>query len=94
MSSLGIGTEARVYVGVMSGTSLDGISAAAVRFADKLGAAPVNDEPRATLLAFRVTPYTDEQHAQTRERRQHRLHQGRRRLDRRGGRIWRAAAYD
>ena len=67
MSSLGIGTEARVYVGVMSGTSLDGISAAAVRFADKLGAAPVNGETRATLLAFRVTPYTDEQHARLRK---------------------------
>jgi anhydro-N-acetylmuramic acid kinase len=67
MSSLGIGSEARVYVGVMSGTSLDGISAAAVRFADKLGAAPVNNEPRATLLAFRVKPYTDEQHARLRK---------------------------
>jgi len=67
MSSLGMNTEARVYVGVMSGTSLDGISAAAVRFADKLGAAPVNGETRATLLAFRVTPYTDEQHARLRK---------------------------
>jgi len=67
MSSLGVNTEARVYVGVMSGTSLDGISAAAVRFADKLGAAPVNGETRATLLAFRVTPYTDEQHARLRK---------------------------
>jgi anhydro-N-acetylmuramic acid kinase len=67
MSSLGVNTEARVYIGVMSGTSLDGISAAAVRFADKLGAAPVNGETRATLLAFRVTPYTDEQHARLRK---------------------------
>jgi anhydro-N-acetylmuramic acid kinase len=67
MSSLGIGTEGRVYVGVMSGTSLDGISAAAVRFADKLGAAPVNGEPRATLLAFRVMPYTEEQHTRLRK---------------------------
>ena len=67
MSSLGMSTEGRVYVGVMSGTSLDGISAAAVRFADKLGAAPVNGETRATLLAFRVTPYTDEQHARLRK---------------------------
>jgi len=67
MSSLGVNTEARVYVGVMSGTSLDGISAAAVRFADKLGAAPVTGETRATLLAFRVTPYTDEQHARLRK---------------------------
>ena len=27
----------------------------------------MNDEPRATLLAFRVTPYTDEQHARLRK---------------------------
>jgi anhydro-N-acetylmuramic acid kinase len=64
---LGIGAEARIYVGVMSGTSLDGISAAAVRFADKLGAAPVNGEPRVTLLAFRVMPYTEEQHGRLRK---------------------------
>jgi len=67
MSSLGIGAEGRVYVGVMSGTSLDGISAAVVRFADKLGIAPQEGEPRAQLLAFRVTPYTEEQHGQLRK---------------------------
>lgn len=67
MSSLGIGAEGRVYVGVMSGTSLDGISAAAVRFADKLGVGGPTAEPRATLLAFRVTPYTPEQHARLRK---------------------------
>ena len=58
MSSLGIGSEGRVYVGLMSGTSLDGISAAVVRFADNLGASTAGDDRRATLLAFRVTPYT------------------------------------
>lgn len=67
MSSLGIGAEGCVYVGVMSGTSLDGISAAAVRFADKLGVGGSSAEPRATLLAFRVTPYTPEQHARLRK---------------------------
>ena len=66
MSSLGIGNEGRVYVGVMSGTSLDGISAAAVRFADSIGTAKPSDERRATLLAFRVMPYTEEQHARLR----------------------------
>ena len=67
MSSLGIGAEGRVYVGVMSGTSLDGISAAVVRFADKLGIATVDAEPRAQLLAFRVTPYTEEHHGRLRK---------------------------
>ena len=68
MSSLGIGSEGRVYVGVMSGTSLDGISAAVVRFADNLGGSSrAADEQRATLLAFRVTPYNEEQHARLRK---------------------------
>ena len=67
MSSLGIaGADSRVYVGVMSGTSLDGISAAVVRFPDRLGA-PGAGERGALLLAFRVTPYTDEQHARLRK---------------------------
>jgi anhydro-N-acetylmuramic acid kinase len=51
----------------MSGTSLDGISAAVVRFADNLGTAKPSDERRATLLAFRVTPYSEEQHARLRK---------------------------
>jgi len=51
----------------MRGTSLDGISAAVVRFADKLGIAPTTGEPRAQLLAFRVTPYTEEQHGRLRK---------------------------
>jgi anhydro-N-acetylmuramic acid kinase len=50
----------------MSGTSLDGISAAAVRFPDRLGA-PGAPAGVPTLLAFRVTPYTDEQHARLRK---------------------------
>jgi len=67
VSSLGISRgDAHVYVGVMSGTSLDGISAAAVRFPDRLGAAGAG-ERGATLLAFRVTPYTPEQHGRLRK---------------------------
>jgi len=41
-----------VLVGLMSGTSADGISAAAVRFGDRSAA------PRATLLAYRDVPYS------------------------------------
>ncbi|HKN68370.1 MAG TPA: anhydro-N-acetylmuramic acid kinase [Gemmatimonadaceae bacterium] len=68
MSSLGLSRpDSHVYVGVMSGTSLDGISAAAVRFADRLGAPGATTERGATLLAFRVTPYTPEQHARLRK---------------------------
>ena len=68
MSSLGISRpDSHVYVGVMSGTSLDGISAAAVRFADRLGAPGATGERGAALLAFRVTPYTPEQHARLRK---------------------------
>ena len=68
MSTLGIARpDSHVYVGVMSGTSLDGISAAAVRFADRLGAPGSAGERDATLLAFRVTPYTPEQHARLRK---------------------------
>ena len=68
MSSLGISRpDSHVYVGVMSGTSLDGISAAAVRFPDRLGAPGAVGERGATLLAFRVTPYTPEQHARLRK---------------------------
>jgi anhydro-N-acetylmuramic acid kinase len=51
----------------MSGTSLDGISAAVVRFADDLGASTAADDRQATLLAFRVTPYSEEQHARLRK---------------------------
>ena len=67
MSSLGIGSEGRVFVGVMSGTSLDGIAAAVVRFADTLVGSKPSDEQRVTLLAFRVTPYSEEQHARLRK---------------------------
>lgn len=48
--------EGVVAVGLMSGTSLDGVAAAAVRFAGG-GALPVRYE----LLAFRSTPYTTAQ---------------------------------
>ena len=48
----------RVLVGLMSGTSLDGISAAVVRF--RPGA---NGIPAAELLAFTVTEYTPAQRA-------------------------------
>ena len=68
MSSLGIRRDdAHVYVGVMSGTSLDGISAAVVRFPDRLGAPGAKGDQRASLLAFRVTAYNDEQHARLRQ---------------------------
>jgi anhydro-N-acetylmuramic acid kinase len=67
MSSLGIArADSHVYVGVMSGTSLDGISAAVVRFADRLGA-PGATERGASLLAFRVTPYSEDQHTRLRK---------------------------
>jgi anhydro-N-acetylmuramic acid kinase len=45
----GLVGDARVYVGLMSGTSLDGISAAVVRFAGDQGV---------ELLAFRQLPYS------------------------------------
>ena len=68
MSSLGIRRDdAHVYVGVMSGTSLDGISAAVARFPDRLGAPGPKGDQRASLLAFRVTAYNDEQHARLRQ---------------------------
>jgi anhydro-N-acetylmuramic acid kinase len=44
-----------VYLGLMSGTSLDGISAAAVRFTERDGRTHFD------LLAFRSSPYTSEQ---------------------------------
>jgi anhydro-N-acetylmuramic acid kinase len=56
-----------VYVGLMSGTSLDGISAAVVRFPEGLGAGAPSSSDRAQLLAFRVTPYTAEQQARLRK---------------------------
>lgn len=46
----------RTMVGLMSGTSLDGISAAVVRFTDRGSGRP---EPE--LLAFRAIPYDDAQ---------------------------------
>ena len=51
-------TATRVVVGIMSGTSLDGISAAVVRF--RPGATGL---PEAELLAFTVTEYTPAQRA-------------------------------
>ena len=44
-----------VYIGLMSGTSLDGISAAAVRFTERDG------RLKSELIAFRSTPYSREQ---------------------------------
>lgn len=58
--------RSNVYVGLMSGTSLDGISAAVVRFPENLGAGSPADASCAHLLAFRVTPYTREQQARLR----------------------------
>jgi len=67
VSSLGIGhRDAHVYVGVMSGTSLDGISAAVVRFPERLGLPGAESDQRPMLLGFRVTPYAEEQHARLR----------------------------
>lgn len=48
----------RVIVGLMSGTSLDGISAAVVRFT-----ATATGRPTASLLAFRVLPYDADKRA-------------------------------
>ncbi|MDB4906462.1 MAG: Anhydro-N-acetylmuramic acid kinase [Gemmatimonadetes bacterium] len=48
----------KAYVGLMSGTSLDGISAAVVRFREADGASLVPE-----LLAFRVLPYDTAQRA-------------------------------
>ena len=48
-------SESRVVVGLMSGTSLDGISAAVVRFGEE------NGSTTAELLAFTVSEYTPEQ---------------------------------
>jgi len=55
-----------IYVGLMSGTSLDGISAAVVRFRPPAaGAEPPSsraaESPRAELLAFISTEYTPQQ---------------------------------
>lgn len=50
----------------MSGTSLDGISAAVVRFPERLGTAASSGQ-HARLLAFRVTPYAPEQQARLRK---------------------------
>ena len=47
-----------IVIGLMSGTSLDGISAAAVRFTEK-----VPGMPRAEILGFHVEAYSDEQRA-------------------------------
>src|SRR5689334_2394551 len=51
----------------MSGTSLDGISAAVVRFPERLGLPGAPTDRRPILLAFRVTPYTPEQHTRLRK---------------------------
>lgn len=67
-SSLGISrADTNVYVGVMSGTSLDGISAAVVRFPERLGAGAPPPGDRAQLLAFRVSPYTADQQMRLRK---------------------------
>lgn len=56
MSEPATRTPPPAYVGLMSGTSLDGISAALARFADRDdGGVDVE------LLGFNVTPYTDAQ---------------------------------
>lgn len=51
--------RAPAYVGLMSGTSLDGITAAVVRFAPAPSGGGAGLEPR--LLGFTVRPYGDEQ---------------------------------
>ncbi len=50
--------RSRTLVGVMSGTSLDGISAAVVRFTDD-----TSGTTRAELLGFRAIPYDDAKRA-------------------------------
>jgi anhydro-N-acetylmuramic acid kinase len=50
-------SESKVLIGLMSGTSLDGISAAAVRFTEQ------NDRVSAELVAFTGRDYTPEERA-------------------------------
>lgn len=52
-----------VYVGLMSGTSCDGVSAAAVRFVGRDGGAAVGRPAACELLGFVQRPYTPAQRA-------------------------------
>lgn len=53
-----VGSPGAVVVGLMSGTSLDGVSAAVVRFRDGVAGA---DAIEWELLAYDVTPYADDE---------------------------------
>ncbi len=54
---------AGIYVGLMSGTSLDGISAAVVRFRDAGDGPGTDPRPEAELLGFTQRDYTPEERA-------------------------------
>ena len=62
----GTAERAPAYVGLMSGTSLDGISAAVARFSPKAAGKARADRYDVELLAHVTRPYSDEQRARLR----------------------------
>ncbi|MFI5250680.1 MAG: anhydro-N-acetylmuramic acid kinase, partial [Gemmatimonadales bacterium] len=71
MTSRAFRAPADVYIGLMSGPSLDGVSAAAVRFAAG-GAAPGSGPGEPELLGFSTHPYAQ----RDRQRLERAIHEG------------------